>query len=54
MTALARAIARPTPVAGFGDRSPLHGLQRRSIGIVDLAAQSVAAVAPAAAATCCW
>lgn len=51
MTALARAIARPTPVAGFGARSPLHGLERRSIGIVDLAAQSVAAVAPAAAAT---
>lgn len=51
MTALARAIARPAPVAGFGDRSPLHGLERRTIGIVDLAAQSVAAVAPAAAAT---
>lgn len=51
MTALARAIARPTPVVGFGDRSPLHGLERRRIGIVDLAAQSVAAVAPAAAAT---
>lgn len=51
MTALARAIARPTPVAGFGARSPLHGLERRSIGLVDVAAQSVAAVAPAAAAT---
>ncbi|MDQ1084774.1 MULTISPECIES: APC family permease [Microbacterium] len=51
MTALSRAIARPTPVAGFGERSPLHGLERRRIGIVDLAAQSVAAVAPAAAAT---
>ncbi|WP_295786295.1 APC family permease [uncultured Microbacterium sp.] len=51
MTALARAIARPDPVAGFGDRSPLHGLERRRIGVVDLAAQSVAAVAPAAAAT---
>lgn len=51
MTALSRAIARPDPVAGFGDRSPLHGLERRRIGIVDLAAQSVAAVAPAAAAT---
>ncbi len=51
MTALARAIARPTPVAGFGDRSPLHGLERGRIGILDLAAQSVAAVAPAAAAT---
>jgi len=51
VTALARAIARPDPVAGFGDRSPLHGLERRRIGIVDLAAQSVAAVAPAAAAT---
>jgi amino acid transporter len=51
VTALARAIARPDPVAGFGDRSPLYGLERRRIGIVDLAAQSVAAVAPAAAAT---
>ena len=51
MNALARAIARPDPVAGFGDRSPLHGLDRRRIGIVDLAAQSIAAVAPAAAAT---
>ncbi|KTS12768.1 APC family permease [Microbacterium testaceum] len=51
MTALARAIARPDPVAGFGDRSPLHGLDRRRIGVIDLAAQSVAAVAPAAAAT---
>lgn len=51
MTALARAIARPDPVAGFGDRSPLHGLERRRIGVIDLAAQSVAAVAPAAAAT---
>lgn len=51
MTALSRAIARPTPVAGFGERSPLHGLERRRIGILDLAAQSVSAVAPAAAAT---
>jgi len=51
MTALSRAIARPAPVAGFGDRSPLHGLERRRIGLVDLAAQSVSAVAPAAAAT---
>ena len=46
MTALARAIARPTPVAGFGARSPLHGLERRSIGILDLAAQSGGAGAP--------
>jgi len=51
VNALARAIARPDPVAGFGDRSPLHGLERRRIGVVDLAAQSIAAVAPAAAAT---
>ncbi|GEB45222.1 hypothetical protein MTE01_11670 [Microbacterium testaceum] len=51
MNALARAIERPDPVAGFGDRSPLHGLERRRIGIIDLAAQSIAAVAPAAAAT---
>ncbi|MBA8815508.1 amino acid transporter [Microbacterium halimionae] len=51
MTALERAIARPDPVRDFGSRSPLHGLDRRSVGFVDVLAQSVAAVAPAAAAT---
>ncbi|MBB2975162.1 amino acid transporter [Microbacterium endophyticum] len=51
MTALERAIARPDPVREFGARSPLHGLDRQSVGFVDVLAQSVAAVAPAAAAT---
>jgi amino acid transporter len=51
MTALERAIARPAPVHDFAARSPLHGLQRRSVGFVDVLAQSVAAVAPTAAAT---
>lgn len=51
MTALERAIRSPDPVHEFGARSPLHGLHRRSVGFVDVMAQSVAAVAPAAAAT---
>lgn len=51
MTALQRAIRSPEPVRQFGSRSPLHGLDRRSVGFVDVMAQSVAAVAPAAAAT---
>ena len=51
MTALERAIARPDPVHEFGARSPLYGLDRRSVGFFDVLAQSVAAVAPAAAAT---
>ncbi len=51
MTALERAIRSPEPVHDFGERSPQHGLDRRSVGFVDVAAQSVAAVAPAAAAT---
>ena len=51
MTALERAIARPDPVHDFGARSPLEGLDRRSVGFLDVLAQSVAAVAPAAAAT---
>lgn len=51
MTALERAIARPDPVNDFGSRSPLHGLARRSVGFFDVLAQSVAAVAPSAAAT---
>ncbi|MFK4806272.1 APC family permease [Microbacterium sp. LWS13-1.2] len=51
MTALERAIARPDPVHDFGARSPLDGLDRRSVGFFDVLAQSVAAVAPAAAAT---
>ncbi|WP_396667339.1 APC family permease [Microbacterium sp. R86528] len=51
MSALERAIARPQPVHGFGSRSPLDGLDRRSVGFADVLAQSVAAVAPSAAAT---
>ncbi|WP_336631086.1 MULTISPECIES: APC family permease [unclassified Microbacterium] len=51
MTALERAIRSPAPVRAFGRRSPLHGLDRRSVGFVDVMAQSVSAVAPAAAAT---
>lgn len=51
MTALERAIRSPVPVRDFGGRSPLHGLDRRSVGFVDVMAQSVSAVAPAAAAT---
>ncbi|KHK99437.1 amino acid transporter [Microbacterium mangrovi] len=51
MTALERAIARPAPVRDFAGRSPLDGLDRRSVGFVDVLAQSVAAVAPSAAAT---
>lgn len=51
MTALERAIQRPEPVSEFGARSPLHGLARRSVGFLDVLAQSVSAVAPSAAAT---
>ncbi|MEH3090364.1 MAG: APC family permease [Microbacterium arborescens] len=51
MTALERAIRQPAPVRGFGARSPLDGLERRSLGFSDVFAQSVAAVAPTAAAT---
>lgn len=51
MTALERAIARPAPVHEFGATSPLEGLDRRSVGFADVLAQSVAAVAPSAAAT---
>ncbi|MFE1663186.1 APC family permease [Microbacterium sp. P02] len=51
MTALERAIATPDPVHDFGARSPLDGLDRRSVGFADVLAQSVAAVAPSAAAT---
>lgn len=51
MTALDRAIASPPRVPGVGDRSPVDGLERRSVGPVDVLAQSVSAVAPSAAAT---
>ncbi|TFD81475.1 APC family permease [Cryobacterium psychrophilum] len=51
MTALARAIQDPERVTGFGSRSPVYGLDRRSVGFLDVFAQSVSAVAPSAAAT---
>ncbi|MEB0000012.1 APC family permease [Cryobacterium sp. RTS3] len=51
MTALARAINDPQPVDGIGTRSPVDGLDRRSVGFFDVLAQSVSAVAPSAAAT---
>lgn len=51
MTALDRAIADPPRVPGIGTRSPVDGLSRRSVGPVDVLAQSVSAVAPSAAAT---
>ncbi len=51
MTALERAIASPPPVPGIGTRSPVEGLDRRSVGFVDVLAQSVSAMAPSAAAT---
>lgn len=50
MTALQRAISHPEPVEGIGTRSPVDGLDRRSVGGLDVLAQSVAAVAPSAAA----
>jgi amino acid transporter len=51
MTALQRAIAHPVPVPGVRSTSPVTGLDRRSVGAWDVLGQSVAAVAPAAAAT---
>ncbi len=51
MSALARAISQPDPVHSFGSTSPLDGLDRRSVGFMDVLAQSVSAVAPTAAAT---
>ncbi len=51
VTALDRAIAQPPRVPGVGPGSPVDGLSRRSVGPVDVLAQSVSAVAPSAAAT---
>ncbi|MFZ4896271.1 APC family permease [Plantibacter sp. Mn2098] len=51
MTALERAISNPPAVRGLDTRSPVDGLDRRSVGFVDVLAQSVSAVAPSAAAT---
>jgi len=45
--ALERAISERVPVEGIASVSPLHGLRRRRIGPMDVAAQSFAAVAPA-------
>lgn len=53
VTALSRAIADPRPVDGLSARSPMAGLDRRSLGFVDVLAQSVGAVAPSAAAATC-
>ena len=50
-SALERAIQNPQPVAGIQSRSPVDGLDRRSVGFVDVLSQSVSAVAPSAAAT---
>ncbi|WP_406246296.1 APC family permease [Microbacterium sp. M] len=47
MRALERAITERVPVEGLASVSPLHGLRRRRIGPMDVAAQSFAAVAPA-------
>ena len=49
MSALEEAIERPETVRSFAARSPLHGLDRHTVGFADVLAQSVAAVAPAAA-----
>ncbi|AKV87140.1 amino acid transporter [Microbacterium sp. CGR1] len=49
MSALEEAIERPQTVRSFAARSPLHGLDRHTVGFADILAQSVAAVAPAAA-----
>ena len=50
-SALERAIENPQPVAGIESRSPVDGLDRRSVGFIDVLSQSVSAVAPSAAAT---
>jgi amino acid transporter len=48
LVALGRAIARPPVVTGVDAASPMAGLERRTVGFVDVLAQSVGAVAPAA------
>ena len=47
MRAVERAITERVPVEGLASVSPMHGLRRRRIGPMDVAAQSFAAVAPA-------
>ena len=49
MSALDEAIERPGAVRWFAARAPLHGLDRHTGGFADVLAQSVAAIAPAAA-----
>ncbi len=46
LPALGRALEKPEAVQGFGVRSPVAGLARRSVGFYDVLAQSTAAVAP--------
>lgn len=48
LVALGRAIARPPVVTGLAPASPMAGLERRTVGFVDVLAQSIGAVAPAA------
>ncbi|MFT4263333.1 MAG: APC family permease [Nocardioides sp.] len=50
MRALSRAIDSPPTVDGVGKASPMAGLSRRALGMVDVLAQSAGAVAPTAAA----
>ena len=48
LSALRRAIAQPPTVAGVAPSNELAGLERRTVGFVDVLAQSIGAVAPAA------
>jgi len=48
---LSRAVAAPPRVLGVSAISPMAGLERRAVGMVDVLAQSVGATAPTAAAT---
>ena len=49
MSALEEAIERPQTVRSFAARSPLHGLDRHTVGFADILAQSIAAVAASSA-----
>ena len=48
LSALGRAIAQPPTVAGVAPSNAMSGLERRTVGFVDVLAQSIGAVAPAA------
>ncbi|MGA0567208.1 APC family permease [Rathayibacter sp. KR2-224] len=50
VTELSRAIARPPRVRGIAGQSAMHGLQRRSLGFVEVLGQSIGAIAPSAVA----